>query len=62
MQVAHPELNATMTYPGTFFRTSEFSSKVPRKPPLIGEHNQEIYKELGISERELIQLKQAKVI
>jgi len=62
VQVEHPELNETMTYPGTFFRTSEYTPGVPCRAPLIGEHNHEVYKQLGISEEELIQLRQAKVI
>jgi crotonobetainyl-CoA:carnitine CoA-transferase CaiB-like acyl-CoA transferase len=62
VQVAHPELNETLTYPGTFFRTSEQTAQTPLKPPLIGEHNQEIYRQLGISGEEMIRLKQAGVI
>lgn len=62
VQVEHPELNDTITYPGSAIRTSEFPPKLPRKPPLIGEHNREIYTELGISDKELSQLKQANVI
>jgi crotonobetainyl-CoA:carnitine CoA-transferase CaiB-like acyl-CoA transferase len=62
IQLEHPELNETITYPGAFFKSSEVSTKTQRKPPLIGEHNQEVYQELGISMAELAQLKQAKVI
>ena len=62
IQVAHPELNDTLTYPGTFFRMSEQASRTPCKPPLIGEHNQEIYRQSGISDEEIIRLKQAGVI
>jgi len=61
-QVEHPELNEAITYPGTFFKLSEISTNIQRKPPLIGEHNQEVYKELGITEAELVELKQANVI
>jgi len=62
MQVEHPELNETITYPGNFFKSSEVDTNIQRKPPLIGEHNQEVYSELGISTAELAQLKQADVI
>lgn len=62
IQVEHPELNDTITYPGSFFKVSDCTSKIPFKPPLIGEHNQEIYKQLGISDKEIIRLKQAHVI
>jgi crotonobetainyl-CoA:carnitine CoA-transferase CaiB-like acyl-CoA transferase len=60
--VEHPELNTTLTYPGTFFKTEEAPFKVRCRAPLIGEHNQEVYKELGISEEEIATLKQANVI
>lgn len=62
MSVEHPELNDTITYPGTFFRASGLPFNARHKPPLIGEHNREIYKELGISAAELVELKQAGVI
>jgi crotonobetainyl-CoA:carnitine CoA-transferase CaiB-like acyl-CoA transferase len=61
-QVEHPELNDTITYPGFFYRTSEGDEKTISAPPLIGEHNQEIYSRLGITEEELSQLKQSNII
>jgi len=63
LQIEHPELNCKLTYPGTFHRSSEVAFKVPRRAPLIGEHNTEIYeKELGITREEMATLKQAGVI
>ena len=62
VRVEHPELNETVTYPGSFFRMSEYAPGVPRRAPLIGEHNREVYQQLGISDEQLIQLKQANVI
>ena len=63
LQVEHPELNCKLTYPGTFYKSSEVTFKVPRRAPLIGEHNVEIYeKELCISKEEMATLKQAGVI
>ncbi len=61
-EVAHPELNTTITYPGPFARFSLTPCQIRRRAPLIGEHNQEIYQELGISPEELITLKQANII
>lgn len=63
LQVEHPELNCKLTYPGTFYKSSEIQFKVPCRAPLIGEHNIEIYeKELGITKEEMSTLKQAGVI
>lgn len=62
-RVEHPELNDTLTYVGTPLKMSHHSWNVRRQPPLIGEHNTEIYeKELGLSPRELATLKRDKVI
>ena len=58
-----PELDGKVAYPGHFFSASEFSCAPLQRAPLIGEHNREIYEgELGLSQQELILLKQAKVI
>ena len=63
VDLEHPELNTTITYPGSFVKMTEAPPRVTRRAPLIGEHNQEIYeKELGISREKLVLLKQAKVI
>jgi len=63
VEVEHPELGTTITYPGAFANASETPSRISRRAPLIGEHNEEVYeKELGISKEELQGLKQAQVI
>jgi crotonobetainyl-CoA:carnitine CoA-transferase CaiB-like acyl-CoA transferase len=63
VQVEHPELGDTLTYPGAPYKLSETPWRIWRRPPLIGEHNEEIYeKELGLSKEEFILFKQAKVI
>jgi crotonobetainyl-CoA:carnitine CoA-transferase CaiB-like acyl-CoA transferase len=62
-EVDHPELGTAITYPGAFVRLSEASCRIRHRAPLIGEHNEEIYKkELGLSKEELVILKQAGVI
>ena len=59
----HPELGTALTYPGPFIRSTETVCRISRRAPLIGEHNEEIYiKELGLTIKELITLKQSKVI
>jgi benzylsuccinate CoA-transferase BbsE subunit len=63
VEVEHPELGTTITYPGAFANASEAPPRISRRAPLIGEHNEEIYgKELGISSEKLLMLKQAGVI
>ncbi len=59
-EIEHPELEASIVYPGAFVPFSETPCGIWRRAPLIGEHNEEIYhKELGIPKEELILLKQS---
>ncbi len=61
--VAHPELEDIITYPGAFVTIDEAPWKVYHRPPLIGEHNPDIYgKELGFLKDRMVLLKQANVI
>jgi crotonobetainyl-CoA:carnitine CoA-transferase CaiB-like acyl-CoA transferase len=61
--VEHPELNATIRYPGKWANNSETPPRISRRAPLIGEHNEEIYSgELGISSDGLQKLKQTGII
>ncbi|MFC1971759.1 CaiB/BaiF CoA transferase family protein, partial [Chloroflexota bacterium] len=54
VQVYHPELGETITYPGAPVKLSEAPWKISRRAPLIGEHNSEIYEqELGVSLEQL---------
>ena len=62
VKLEHPELNTAITYPGPFAKLSEAPLRVRKRPPLIGEHNREIYGEIGLSQEKLIILKQAGVI
>jgi crotonobetainyl-CoA:carnitine CoA-transferase CaiB-like acyl-CoA transferase len=62
-QVEHPELSASITYPGPFANVIGQPLDIARRAPLIGEHNEEIYqKELGLTTEQLIALKQAGII
>jgi crotonobetainyl-CoA:carnitine CoA-transferase CaiB-like acyl-CoA transferase len=62
-EIEHPELGTAITYPGAFGLFSESKVKISRRAPLIGEHNEDIYrKELGIPRERLVVLKQAGVI
>ncbi len=63
VNVEHPELETTITYPNTFVKLSETNSGIQRRAPLVGEHNVEIYEnELGFTRDELITLKQGGII
>jgi crotonobetainyl-CoA:carnitine CoA-transferase CaiB-like acyl-CoA transferase len=45
----HPEFGRTFDYPGPFARFSKTPITYRRRPPLIGEHNREVYGELGVA-------------
>jgi benzylsuccinate CoA-transferase BbsE subunit len=61
-EVEHPELEEVITYPGAWAKPSEMNLQRIIRAPLIGEHNQEIYQEIGLSENELLVLKQGGII
>jgi len=62
-EVEHPELGTSITYPGGFARFTEADCGIKHRAPLIGEHNDEIYRqEMGMSAVELVTLKQRSVI
>jgi crotonobetainyl-CoA:carnitine CoA-transferase CaiB-like acyl-CoA transferase len=44
-RVEHPELSRSLTYPGPFAKFSQTPIQYRRRPPLLGEHTQEILKE-----------------
>jgi len=59
----HPELGRQLLYPCLPFILSEKLTTTKRRPPLVGEHNEEIYTgELGLSREEMIRLKGLRVI
>lgn len=61
--VPHPELGAVLRYPGAFARVQGVEIGIKRRAPLIGEHNEVIYRdELGLSREELLQLYEGGVI
>ena len=67
-ELEHPELGITATYPGPFIKDNDRDSEsqrvgIRRRPPLIGEHNSQVYREgLGMSDAELSDLKAGGVI
>jgi len=63
VQVEHPELGATFTYPGAPYVMPESPWRLSRRAPLIGEHNREVYREwLSLGDEEIDRLSGAEVI
>ncbi len=61
--IEHPELGRTLQYPGGPIHFTTTPWRIARRPPLLGEHNAEVYgDELGLDEDRLSALKQASVI
>ncbi|MDP2952763.1 MAG: CoA transferase, partial [Chloroflexota bacterium] len=56
-EVAYPELGVSLTHPGSPFRFNGRPLGPSRRAPLMGEHNGEIYGELGLTEHDLDALK-----
>ncbi|MBE0481644.1 MAG: CoA transferase [Dehalococcoidia bacterium] len=53
----HPELGCSLKYPGAPYRLGESPWKLNRRAPLLGEHNEEIYRDLGFSQAEIAGMK-----
>src|ERR1700722_2799669 len=61
--VALPELGAAFRYPGPFAKFGASPIEYRRRPPTVGEHNSEIYRdELGLPEGEIAKLARAGII
>jgi crotonobetainyl-CoA:carnitine CoA-transferase CaiB-like acyl-CoA transferase len=61
--VEHPELGATLNYPGRPYRLSETPWAIHSRPPLVGEHNAEILGgELGVGAEEWARLEAEGVV
>jgi len=63
IDVAHPEMGTTITYPGAPCKLTETPWQIKGRAPVIGEHNSDIYeRELGLSKEEMAALKEAGAI
>ena len=60
----HPELEADVLYPGLFVKDLDGDRvALRRRPPLVGEHNREVYQgELGLEPGELMALTESGVV
>lgn len=62
-EIAHPELGRTFRYPGGPFFFTKTPWRISRRPPLLGEHNHEVYgRELGMSAQQIDECAKAGVI
>ena len=62
-EVRHPELGETILYPGAPYRSSASPYQITRRAPLIGEHNDEVFREeLGFSNERIASLRKRRVI
>jgi crotonobetainyl-CoA:carnitine CoA-transferase CaiB-like acyl-CoA transferase len=62
VKIDHPELNTTINYPREFVKSSISSCSTRTRAPMIGEHNEEIYSEIGITKSDLVVLKESGII
>ncbi|MGD0658381.1 MAG: CoA transferase [Syntrophorhabdales bacterium] len=62
VDVDHSELGAALPYPRQMARMSALPPPEIFRAPLIGEHNREVFGEIGLSDRDLVTLKGAGVI
>lgn len=63
MEVDHPQLNSTITYPGPFLKATATAITAKQKAPQIGEHNEQIFiGELGLTREAVTHKQQTGVI
>jgi crotonobetainyl-CoA:carnitine CoA-transferase CaiB-like acyl-CoA transferase len=59
----HPELGQSFPYPGPFAKFGASPIAYRRRPPMVGEHNREIYvDELGMTEEQMTELQRKGVV
>jgi crotonobetainyl-CoA:carnitine CoA-transferase CaiB-like acyl-CoA transferase len=61
-EVEHPELARNFRYPGPFAKFGAAPIKYRYRPPTVGEHNREIYAELGLSADRITELERRGLI
>ena len=61
-EIEHPELGTSLKYPGGAVVSTQGYTGIRQRAPHIGENNEEIYRELGLSTEEIQKLEEQKVI
>ncbi|NQZ99012.1 MAG: CoA transferase, partial [Myxococcales bacterium] len=49
VEVEHPELGRRVTYPGAPYKFEKSPWAISRRAPKLGEHNEEVLAELGVT-------------
>ena len=62
VEVDHPEIGKKFIYPGAASIYSASPWQISRRAPLVGEHNHEVYSELGLEGSKLALLREAGAI
>ncbi len=62
LEVEHEDLGEKLTYPAFFTVFSTIACGFWRRAPRIGEHNEEVYGEIGLTKKEILRLKKANII
>jgi crotonobetainyl-CoA:carnitine CoA-transferase CaiB-like acyl-CoA transferase len=62
VEVNHPEIDRTITYPGAPYAFKKTPWHIRRRAPQLGEDNAEVYGELGLSAAEIAELKAKGII
>ncbi|MCE5261965.1 MAG: CoA transferase [Deltaproteobacteria bacterium] len=62
VDVEHPELGSSIKYPGPPYRLDATPWSIRKRAPLIGEHNIEVYEEIGFSREQLAEMVASEVI
>lgn len=57
VDMEHPALGRAVRYPGSCIRASETAAGASRRAPRVGEHNVEVYGELGLTRKDLLMLR-----
>ena len=61
VEVDHP-ITGKVKYPGAPFRATEAPFQIKKPAPLLGQHNAEVYGQLGYTEEDLVKLMERSVI
>jgi crotonobetainyl-CoA:carnitine CoA-transferase CaiB-like acyl-CoA transferase len=62
VDVEHPELGRTVTYPGAPYRFTGTPWRLSRRAPRLGEHNAAVYGELGLTSADLVALRAQRIV
>jgi len=57
VEVPHPELGRSFTYPGAPYRFEKSPWRISRRAPLLGEHEEEVLGELGLDAEAIAKLR-----